>query len=87
MHCDIQYRIRGEGMVGPYKKAIQRKVACYSPVGDTIRNKSDLTSPNISFVLSPIYHSLILFCCSDISQGAKLTLFLATNPSYKAIFV
>jgi len=60
VHFHIQYRVRGKWMVGPYKKAIQREVARDSPVGDAIRNEFNLTSPNISLVLSPVYHSLIL---------------------------
>jgi len=69
MHYYIQYRVRGKGIVGPYKKAVQREVARYSPVGDSVRNKFDLTSPNISFVLPPIYHFLILFFSLTFSKG------------------
>ena len=60
MHYYIQYRARRKGIVGPYKKAVQREIARYSPVSDPLRNKFDLTSPNISFMLSPIYHPLTL---------------------------
>lgn len=58
MHRNILYRVRGKGKISPYKKALQREVARYSPIGDPIRNKFNLTSPNVSFVLSPVYQSL-----------------------------